>query len=128
MEVEKLKVILKVVQDKVEMDLAGTSWMTTDVLESFDWLIEEIDEAKEEYKLNKQVYLEDELCDIVWTVLRITELLDKKWSIDKNRIFDRVIKKYTGRVYGLQEWKLWDDIKKEQKKELLEEQNNLENK
>jgi NTP pyrophosphatase (non-canonical NTP hydrolase) len=52
--------------------------MTTDVLESFDWLIEEIDEAKEEYKLNKQVYLEDELCDIVWTVLRITELLDKK--------------------------------------------------
>ena len=128
MDIDKLKIMLKIVRDKVEMDLEGTSGMTTDVIESFDWLVEEIDEAKKEYTDKKQVYLEDELCDIVWTVCRIIELLSKQWSIDKNRIFDRVIKKYTERVYWLKNGRLWDDIKKDQKKKLLEEQNNLENK
>ena len=116
MDIDKLKIMLKIVRDKVEMDLEGTSGMTTDVIESFDWLVEEIDEAKKEYTDKKQVYLEDELCDIVWTVCRIIELLSKQWSIDKNRIFDRVIKKYTERVYWLKNGRLWDDIKKDQSK------------
>jgi hypothetical protein len=35
--------------------------MSPDTLEAFDWLIDEINEAKEEYNNKKQVYLEDEL-------------------------------------------------------------------
>lgn len=127
MKTEKLIEILKIVDDKVKMDLAGTSWMTIDILESFDWLIEEVDEAKDEYIDKKQVYLEDEICDIVWTILRISKLLDAQWVIDSNRIFDRIIKKYSGRVYWLQQWKTWDEVKKVQKIELLKEQTNLEN-
>jgi len=127
MKTEKLNEILKIVEDKVKMDLAWKSWMTIDINESFDWLIDEVEEAKEEFRDNKQVYLEDEICDIIWTILRISKLLDAQWVIDSDRIFDRVIKKYSQRVYWLQEWKKWDDIKKVQKIELLKEQTNLEN-
>jgi hypothetical protein len=72
------------------------------------------------------VYLEDELWDIIWSAFRVIELIDREWIVKKERIYDRVIKKYTERVYGLEAWKAWADIKKGQKKELLEEQTALE--
>lgn len=128
MKTEKLNEILKIVEHKVTMDLEWRSGSDPSVESAFDWLIDEIEEAKEEYHADKKVYLEDELCDVVWTILRIIEILDRDNKIDKTRIFDRVIKKYSQRVYGLEEWKLWNDIKKVQKKELLEEQNKLDNK
>ena len=128
MKTEKLNEILKIVEHKVTMDLEWRSGSDPSVESAFDWLIDEIQEAKEEYDADKKVYLEDELCDVVWTILRIIEILDRNNKIDKTRIFDRVIKKYSQRVYGLEEWKLWNDIKKVQKKELLEEQNKLDNK
>jgi NTP pyrophosphatase (non-canonical NTP hydrolase) len=128
MKTEKLNEILKIVEHKVTMDLEWRSWSNPSVESAFDWLIDEIEEAKEELVAKKKVYLEDELWDVVWTILRIIELLDRDDSVDKSRIFDRVIKKYSERVYGLDEWKKWNDIKKIQKAELLEEQTNLENK
>ena len=128
MKTEKLNEILKIVEHKVTMDLEGRSGSDATVESAFDWLIDEIEEAKEELVAKKKVYLEDELWDVVWTILRIIELLDRDESVDKSRIFDRVIKKYSERVYGLDEWKKWNDIKKVQKAELLEEQTNLENK
>jgi hypothetical protein len=35
--------------------------MSPDTLEAFDWLIDEVSEAKDEYNAKKTVYLEDEL-------------------------------------------------------------------
>jgi hypothetical protein len=35
--------------------------MSPDILEAFDWLIDEVNEAKHEYINKKQVFLEDEL-------------------------------------------------------------------
>lgn len=128
MKTEKLNEILKIVEHKVTMDLEWRSWSDSSVEAAFDWLLDEIEEAKEEHVAKKKVYLEDELCDVVWTILRIIEILDRDNSVDKSRIFDRVIKKYSERVYWLEEWKKWNDIKKVQKAELLEEQTNLENK
>jgi NTP pyrophosphatase (non-canonical NTP hydrolase) len=128
MKTEKLNEILKIVEHKVTMDLEWRSWSDSSVETAFDWLLDEIEEAKEEIVAKKKVYLEDELCDVVWTILRIIEILDRDNSVDKSRIFDRVIKKYSERVYWLEEWKQWNDIKKVQKAELLEEQTNLENK
>ena len=128
MKTEKLNEILKIVEHKVTMDLEWRSWSDSSVEAAFDWLLDEIEEAKEEIVAKKKVYLEDELCDVVWTIFRIIELLDRDSSIDKSKVFDRVIKKYSERVYGLDEWKKWNDIKKVQKAELLEEQTNLENK
>jgi NTP pyrophosphatase (non-canonical NTP hydrolase) len=128
MKTEKLNEILKIVEHKVTMDLEWRSGSDPSVESAFNWLIDEIEEAKEELVAKKKVYLEDELWDVVWTILRIIELLDRDESVDKSRIFDRVIKKYSERVYGLDEWKKWNDIKKIQKTELLEEQTTLENK
>jgi NTP pyrophosphatase (non-canonical NTP hydrolase) len=128
MKTEKLNEILKLVEYKVTMDSSGKSWITASVESAFDYLSAEIEEAKVEYKQKKQIYLEDELCDIIWSIFRTIEVMDRESSIDKTRIFDRVIKKYSERVYGLDEWKKWNDIKKVQKAELLEEQTNLENK
>ncbi len=127
MKTEKLNEILKIVEHKVTMDLEWRSWSDSSVEAAFDWLLDEIEEAKEELVAKKKVYLEDELCDVVWTIFRIIEILDRDNSVDKSRIFDRVIKKYSQRVYWLEEWKKWNDIKKVQKVKLLEEQTNLEN-
>lgn len=128
MKTEKLNEILKLVEHKVTMDTNGTSWITPSVMSALDWLIDEIDEVKEEYIEKKQVYLEDELCDVIWSIFRMIEIMDRENSVDKTRIFDRVIKKYSERIKWLENWKQWNDIKKIQKAELLEEQTNLENK
>jgi len=127
MKTEKLNEILKLVEHKVTMDLEWRS-MDPDPLVAFEWLIWEINEAIVEYKDKKEVFLEDELCDIVYSIFRIIETLDRSKSIDKTKIFDRVIKKYSERINWLEEWKKWNDIKKVQKAELLEEQTHLENK
>lgn len=128
MDISNFEKILKIAQDKIDYDTSWKSWMDPDVLLAFDWLIDEAQEAKEEYINKKQVYLEDELCDIYWTIIRITELLSQENAIDKNRIFQRIEKKYSGRVYWLQEWKTWNEIKQTQKAELLEEQTDLDTK
>lgn len=127
MKTEKLNEILKLVEHKVNMDTNGTSWITPSVMSAINWLVDEIDEAKEEYIEKKQVYLEDELCDVVWSIFRMIEIMDRENSVNKSRIFDRVIKKYSERIWWLEQWKKWNDIKKIQKAELLEEQTNLEN-
>ena len=126
MEIEKLKKILEIVEKKVSMDLEWKG-MDPDAFLAFDWLIWEVEEAKIEYTVKKKVYLEDELCDIIWSAFRIIEVLDREKSIDKYRIFERVIKKYSERVYWLDEWKTWHEIKEKQKKELKEEQEKVEN-
>jgi hypothetical protein len=61
MKTEKLNEILKIVEHKVTMDLEGRSGSDSSVESAFDWLIEEIEEAKEELVAKKKVYLEDEL-------------------------------------------------------------------
>ena len=80
MKTEKLNEILKIVEHKVTMDLEWRSWSDSSVEAAFDWLLDEIEEAKEELVAKKKVYLEDELCDIVWTILRIIEILEKIWK------------------------------------------------
>jgi hypothetical protein len=61
MKTEKLNEILKIVEHKVTMDLEGRSGSDATVESAFDWLIDEIEEAKEELVAKKKVYLEDEL-------------------------------------------------------------------
>lgn len=122
---KKFEEMFEIIKHKVTMDLEGR-WMSPDTMEAFDWLIDEVSEAKDEYNAKKTVYLEDELWDVIWSAFRVIELAHREWIVKKERIYDRVIKKYTERVYGLEDWKAWDDIKKWQKKELLEEQTALE--
>lgn len=126
MDFQKINDVYKIILDKCELDKSWR-WMSPDTLEAFDWLIDEINEAKEEYNNKKQVYLEDELWDVLWTVLRMIELIHQEWFIDKNRILERIEKKFSKRTYGLRDWLKWADIKKEQKIELKKEQDLLDN-
>lgn len=126
MDFKKIDDIYKIIIDKVQLDKLW-KWMSPDILEAFDWLIDEVNEAKHEYINKKQVFLEDELWDILWTILRIIELSDQEKVINKDKILHRIEKKFSQRTYGLRDWLKWNDIKKEQKIELKKEQDLLDN-
>lgn len=87
-------------------------------------IFDEIEEAKKEIKANNHVYLEDELGDIMWVYMNILYFLEKEWLIgDKEACFERCLKKFKERNNWLEAWKVWDEIKQEQKQELLDEHN-----
>ncbi len=86
-------------------------------------LKKEIDEVQVELDANKQVYLEDELGDIFWDYMNILVNLVKEEKIESvQTIFERCEKKYSQRIHAIQTNISWDEIKAEQKKELLIEQ------
>ena len=87
----------------------------------FHELRTEIDEVAEELKSGKQVYLEDELGDILWDYLNLLYNLEYEKKIVLERVFERSLKKYSERVEGIQEGRSWSDIKKNQKDRLKEE-------
>jgi hypothetical protein len=89
--------------------------------------IDEIYESVDEYRNKNKVFLESEIWDIFWCILRLVELLDREWAIEKDKIFDRIITKYSQRVEGLQVWTDWEQIKKSQKIELIDEQEKVNN-
>lgn len=116
--------LLQIVEDKVQLDKRWI-WTPVNIDIAFQWLLEEIQEAQIEYKNNKKIFLEDELWDVFWCFLRLVELLHQEEKIDKNNILSRMQKKYSQRVYGIQDGKSWNEIKKVQKEQLIQEQNIL---
>ena len=88
-----------------------------------EWIIDELKEAEDEMRENNSVYLEDELWDIFWDYLNMLYCLEKKWYITKENVFKRCEKKFLERTDALRNEISWNDIKKKQKKELLEEHN-----
>ncbi len=124
MNFEKINKIFEIVEEKVRLDKSWV-WIEPNVLDGFNRLKDEIEEVKTEYLEKKQVFLEDELWDIYFTIFRITELLHQEWAINKNNILNRVETKYFDRVYGIEKWIKWADTKKHQKETLINEQNKL---
>lgn len=92
-------------------------------------LIKEIEEAKQELNTNN-VYLEDELGDILWDYLCLLNSLkfeNKITSIEK--VLERAYKKFSQRI-DENTWKdrwSWEKIKKKQKEILDKEIKNLNN-
>ncbi len=86
------------------------------------WMIDEIEEVKEELKENNHVYLEDELWDIFWDYMCFLESLEQEWKINKSRVFDRCYAKFSGRLNpdGSNNGE-WSTVKKIQKEKLKEE-------
>lgn len=87
---------------------------------------DELKEVEDEIKEKNSIYLEDEMWDIFWSFICLMNSLKQDKLIDKNKVFERCLKKY--------EWRLWSDVnfkdmnwqetKKQQKEELLKEHNN----
>lgn len=97
------------------------------------WLAEEIDEMKDEIKLNNSVFLEDELWDIFWDYVCLLQSLQKRWYISSpEKVFVRCFKKFNERIEVNRQstWckrEAWKEVKKKQKKELQDEQEKINN-
>lgn len=123
---DNLKQLIQTVKVKEQIDQKN-DWSNGSET-YFEEMQKEIQETLVEYKSNKQVYLEDELGDILWDYLNLLTNLEKENKIESiEKIFQRANKKYTQRVTGIQNGTGWDKVKQIQKQELKQEQENLEN-
>jgi len=120
------KELIKLVKYKHELDLkrAEPKYMES------SWLLQamrdEIEEVKEEIKLNNKAHLEDELSDILWGWLSLIENLKDEGYVDSHEaIVERGLKKYEERILPLygdeRDHKVWREVKAKQKIALEEE-------
>ena len=93
----------------------------------FDELPNELQEAKEEDKINNHVHLEDELWDVFWNYLMLLQSLKHEWKIRSiDSVIERAYSKFSERVgkdghYGTEDQLDWETIKKWQKARLKKE-------
>lgn len=105
------------------------NWWFQEYMKSghYYWAIKsEVEEALWEDIWDNKIYLEDELCDILWDYLNLIYFLeqeDKIISIES--LLERSYRKFDERSQALEKWISWDDIKKVQKKKLLQEHENM---
>ena len=88
--------------------------------ENLKW---EIQEAEAEINTH-QVYLEDELWDVLWDYLCLLNSLKSEWKITSvERVIDRALTKFSWRI-NKDTWDYnwdWQEIKKVQKEKIEEE-------
>ena len=91
----------------------------------FDWVLDEIQEVKDEYRENNSVYLEDELWDVFWDYMCLLHSLEQEKKIDMEKVFERCYKKFSERIWVNWDWNWnnWQEVKQAQKQELLQEHN-----
>jgi len=95
----------------------------------WEYLEKEIQEAKNELN-NHQVYLEDELGDVLWDYLCLLNSLKVEWKISSvEKVLERAFKKYSERI-DIKTWEYngkWEEVKQKQKKEIENEVKNFKN-
>lgn len=131
MNTEILKKLNEIVAEKyrVNKDFGQDLFPGIDIQSFLQWetyldgLQDEIDEVRTEHKDNNSVYLEDELWDILWNYLNLLYCFEQDSFIDTDKVYERCIKKYSQRLEWAKKWVAWNDIKSQQKKELLDEHN-----
>ena len=114
-----LKQLQAIAAIKSQRDLQGTWFQGSSTY--LDALVEEVTEVKEEIALGRQAFLEDELGDLLWNFVCLIEHLEVDKKIDKDRVFQRSVKKYSERVAERAPNETWDDVKARQKLELQKE-------
>ena len=91
--------------------------------EFFEWMLEEIDEWKEEYAKWDFEELESEMWDVIWDFFLLVNKLEDEWKINKERIFEKMYNKISSRKSFLLEWrkvdkdeamKIWNDAKRKE--------------
>jgi len=98
----------------------------------FNALLDEVKEAKDEYRKDNVVYLEDELGDIFWNYIMLLQSLETKGYIRSvENVFTHAEEKFKERVGFLDlpqstdASKYWDDVKYKQKQRLKKEHEKL---
>ncbi len=87
----------------------------------YQWLLDEIEEARVEMKENNNIYLEDELWDVFWDYICLLHGFEAEWKIDMEKVFQRCLGKLSERLTT--EWanNNWNEVKKVQKLKLAKE-------
>ena len=89
--------------------------------ESFQLVIWEVNEAKEEFDKWDYSELEKEIWDIYWNLLILTNKLEDEGKINKEKAFESIYNKMSLRKSFLLEWrkvdkeeamKIWNDAKR----------------
>lgn len=91
--------------------------------ESFELVIWEVNEAKEEFDKNDYSELEKEIWDIYWNLLILTNKLEDEGKINKQKAFESIYNKMSLRKTFLLEWRkvdkeeaklIWNDAKRKE--------------
>lgn len=96
----------------------------------FESIYGEITEAQKENKEKNNVYLEDELWDMLWCQLMLLQSLKQEWKITSiDAVLERAYNKFSERVWvdgtrGTSNQGEWKKIKKWQKQRLKKEHEN----
>ena len=121
-----LKKLIEIVKKKYIIDQTQAWYKGSQTY--FDGLKDEIDEVEVEIKDNNQVYLEDELGDVLYTYLNLLVWLKEEWKISSiKNIISRSEKKFWERINAIEKiadnarLQTWKEIKNKQKKENKEE-------
>lgn len=91
--------------------------------ESFELVIWEVNEAKEEFDKKDYSELEKEIWDIYWNLLILTNKLEDEGKINKEKAFESIYNKMSLRKTFLLEWRkvdkeeamiIWNDAKRKE--------------
>jgi NTP pyrophosphatase (non-canonical NTP hydrolase) len=106
------------------------SWLGSDDISDiyFDGIFDEVQEARDEFKKDNVVKLEDELGDIFWNYIMLLQTLERKGYIRSiENVFTHAEEKFIERLGFIYLDKkvnssvYWDTVKKKQKKRIEEE-------
>lgn len=124
-----LNKLRKIVSKKSKLDewQEWYKWSAT----YFEWIKNELEEVEFEMKKNNEVYLEDELWDLLWNYMSLLSSLKKEWKISTvESVLNRAEKKYKQRVEAIEHEETDEDKSaawkaiKEVQKDLLKKQHN----
>lgn len=114
-----LEKLLGLVKRKQKID-HGSTW--SDGSSTYiDELRKEITEVQAEIGRQRQVYLEDELADVLWDYLNLVSCLAEEEGISIEGILAHALAKYEERISGIEEGRAWKQTKSDQKIRLQEE-------
>lgn len=121
---ENIKQLIQTAKIKLELDKKDTDNWSNGSQTYFEEIQNEIQETIEEYKNNNQIYLEDELGDILWDYINLLINLENENKIHSiEKIFQRANTKYSERINAIQNNISWSEIKIHQKEKQEQEQN-----
>ena len=87
-------------------------------------ICKEVKEVAEEIAQERNIYLEDELGDVLWDYLNLVLSLEKEKGIKLEYVLERAARKYEERISGIERGISWKETKEKQKAALKKEQGN----
>ena len=89
----------------------------------FEEISKELEEVKQALETSYGPSIEDELGDVLWDFCNLLENLEQEEKITIKDVFKRAQEKYSQRILGVEQGLNWNDIKKDQKAQLEQEEN-----